>query len=96
MKNIENHRSLTLPGSVPSQKRYLGEMPGVPLQDLWLDIPTCDLCCVIASEAKQSRRLTSVSCQWSEIASSQTPRNDMLLIRRKLSFKYEKDLSLQR
>ena len=28
----------TSPGSVPRQKRYLDEMPGVPLQDLWLDI----------------------------------------------------------
>jgi hypothetical protein len=26
------------PGSVPRQKRYLDEMPGVPLQDLWIDI----------------------------------------------------------
>jgi len=26
-------------GSVPRQKRYLDEMPGVPLQSLWLDIP---------------------------------------------------------
>src|SRR5271165_1515988 len=28
----------TGPGRVPAQKRYLYEMPGVPLQDLWLDI----------------------------------------------------------
>lgn len=28
----------TKPGAVPAQKRYLDEMPGVPLQDLWLDI----------------------------------------------------------
>jgi DNA modification methylase len=28
----------TSPGAVPAQKRYLDEMPGVPLQDLWLDI----------------------------------------------------------
>ena len=28
----------TRPGTVPAQKRYLDEMPGVPLQDLWLDI----------------------------------------------------------
>jgi adenine-specific DNA-methyltransferase len=28
----------TSPGTVPMQKRYLDEMPGVPLQDLWLDI----------------------------------------------------------
>jgi site-specific DNA-methyltransferase (adenine-specific)/adenine-specific DNA-methyltransferase len=28
------------PGTVPRQKRYLDEMPGVPLQDLWLDINT--------------------------------------------------------
>ena len=26
------------PGTVPRQKRYLDEMPGVPLQDLWLDL----------------------------------------------------------
>lgn len=28
----------TRPGTVPAQKRYLDEMPGVPLQDLWVDI----------------------------------------------------------
>ena len=28
----------TRPGAVPSYKRYLDEMPGVPLQDLWTDI----------------------------------------------------------
>jgi len=28
----------TSPGTVPAQKRYLDEMPGVPLQSLWLDI----------------------------------------------------------
>jgi len=28
----------TKPGTVPAQKRYLDEMPGVPLQDMWLDI----------------------------------------------------------
>lgn len=28
----------TRPGGVPSYKRYLDEMPGVPLQDLWTDI----------------------------------------------------------
>ena len=28
----------TKPGTVPAQKRYADEMPGVPLQDLWLDI----------------------------------------------------------
>jgi DNA modification methylase len=27
------------PGTVPAYKRYLDEMPGVPLQDLWWDIP---------------------------------------------------------
>lgn len=27
------------PGAVPRQKRYLDEMPGVPLQDVWTDIP---------------------------------------------------------
>ena len=30
----------TKPGTVPAQKRYLDEMPGVSLQDLWLDINT--------------------------------------------------------
>lgn len=28
----------TRPGTVPRQKRYADEMPGVPLQDIWLDI----------------------------------------------------------
>jgi DNA modification methylase len=28
----------TRPGAVPAQKRYLDEMPGVPLQDLWTDV----------------------------------------------------------
>ncbi|MFN9488128.1 MAG: site-specific DNA-methyltransferase [Cyanobacteriota bacterium] len=28
----------TKPGSVPQYKRYLDEMPGVPIQDLWLDV----------------------------------------------------------
>ena len=28
----------TKPGTVPQQKRYLDEMPGVPLQDVWTDI----------------------------------------------------------
>ncbi|MDX2212949.1 MAG: DNA methyltransferase [Oculatellaceae cyanobacterium bins.114] len=30
----------TKPGTVPQQKRYLDEMSGVPIQDLWLDINT--------------------------------------------------------
>ncbi len=29
----------TAPGRAPRYKRYLDEMPGVPLQDLWSDIP---------------------------------------------------------
>jgi site-specific DNA-methyltransferase (adenine-specific) len=29
----------TRPGAVPQYKRYLDEMPGVPLQSLWTDIP---------------------------------------------------------
>jgi site-specific DNA-methyltransferase (adenine-specific) len=29
----------TKPGAVPQYKRYLDEMPGVPLQDVWTDIP---------------------------------------------------------
>ncbi len=28
----------TKSGTVPQQKRYLDEMPGVPLQDIWFDI----------------------------------------------------------
>ena len=28
----------TRPGTIPQYKRYLEEMPGVPLQDLWTDI----------------------------------------------------------
>ena len=29
----------TKPGAVPQLKRYLDEMPGVPLQDVWADLP---------------------------------------------------------
>lgn len=29
----------TRPGAVPAYKRYLDEMPGVPIQDIWTDIP---------------------------------------------------------
>lgn len=29
----------TKPGAVPQYKRYLDEMPGVPVQDIWTDIP---------------------------------------------------------
>jgi len=29
----------TKPGTVPRQKRYLDELPGIPLQDVWNDIP---------------------------------------------------------
>jgi DNA modification methylase len=28
----------TKPGAVPAYKRYLDEMPGVPLQDIWTDL----------------------------------------------------------
>ena len=35
------------PGAVPRYKRYLDEMPGVPLQDLWADLPP------IGSRAKE-------------------------------------------
>ena len=35
------------PGGVPQYKRYLDEMPGVPLQDIWADIPP------IAAQAKE-------------------------------------------
>ncbi len=37
----------TRPGAVPRQKRYLDEMPGVPLQDSWTDIGP------ISSQAKE-------------------------------------------
>jgi hypothetical protein len=37
----------TKPGAVPAYKRYLDEMPGVPLQDIWDDIPP------IAAQAKE-------------------------------------------
>ena len=37
----------TRPGAVPAYKRYLDEMPGVPLQDLWTDIKP------IASQARE-------------------------------------------
>ena len=36
------------PGAVPRYKRYLDEMPGVPIQDLWLDVNP------INSQAKES------------------------------------------
>jgi DNA methylase len=29
----------TRPGAVPQYKRYLNEMPGVPVQNIWTDIP---------------------------------------------------------
>ncbi len=29
----------TSPGTVPQYKRYLDEMPGIPLQNIWIDIP---------------------------------------------------------
>jgi DNA modification methylase len=36
---IEQGRVIqTSPGTVPAYKRYLDEMPGVPLQDLWTDL----------------------------------------------------------
>ncbi|HKC65064.1 MAG TPA: DNA methyltransferase [Pyrinomonadaceae bacterium] len=36
---IEQGRIVQMaPGSVPRQKRYLDEMPGIPLQDVWTDI----------------------------------------------------------
>ena len=37
----------TRPGAVPQYKRYLDEMPGVPLQDVWTDIPP------IAAQARE-------------------------------------------
>lgn len=37
---IQNGRVIqTKPGAVPQYKRYLDEMPGVPLQNLWTDLP---------------------------------------------------------
>jgi site-specific DNA-methyltransferase (adenine-specific) len=39
-KLIEAGRVIqTRPGAVPQYKRYLDEMPGVPLQNIWTDIP---------------------------------------------------------
>lgn len=39
MQMVREGRVLqTSPGAVPRQKRYLDEMPGIPLQDLWTDI----------------------------------------------------------
>ena len=40
MKELHAQRRIvqTRPGTVPRQKRYADEMPGVPLQDIWLDI----------------------------------------------------------
>ena len=29
----------TKPGTVPRQKRYLDELEGIPLQDIWIDVP---------------------------------------------------------
>ncbi|MBN2309051.1 MAG: site-specific DNA-methyltransferase [Candidatus Hydrogenedentes bacterium] len=46
------------PGTVPRQKRYLDEMPGVPLQDLWLDINTVQ---------PQARERTGYSTQKPEL-----------------------------
>ena len=37
----------TRPGAVPAYKRYLDEMPGIPLQDIWTDIGA------VASQAKE-------------------------------------------
>jgi DNA modification methylase len=38
----------TRPGAVPQYKRYLDEMPGVPVQNLWADLP------VLNNRAKES------------------------------------------
>ena len=43
----------TRPGAVPAYKRYLDEMPGVPLQDVWSDINP------IASQAQRASRLSN-------------------------------------
>jgi len=37
----------TKPGNVPREKKYLDEMPGIPLQDIWIDIKP------ISSQAKE-------------------------------------------
>src|SRR6266849_8809993 len=36
--NKEGRIVQTRPGTVPRQKRYIDEMPGIQLQDLWLDV----------------------------------------------------------
>ena len=38
----------TRPGAVPQMKRFLDEMPGVPLQELWADVP------IINNRSKES------------------------------------------
>jgi DNA modification methylase len=39
-KLIEQGRIIqTTPGAVPQYKRYLDEMPGIPLQNIWTDMP---------------------------------------------------------
>jgi adenine-specific DNA-methyltransferase len=38
----------TKPGTVPRQKRYLEEMPGIPLQDIWTDLQP------VQAQAKES------------------------------------------
>lgn len=38
----------TKPGTVPRQKRYLDEMPGIPLQDIWTDLQP------VQAQAKES------------------------------------------
>ncbi|WP_245481838.1 DNA methyltransferase [Mesorhizobium sp. M7A.F.Ce.TU.012.03.2.1] len=38
----------TRPGAVPQIKRYLDEMPGVPLQEIWTDIP------IISNRSKEA------------------------------------------
>jgi adenine-specific DNA-methyltransferase len=38
----------TKPGTVPRQKRYLEEMPGIPLQDIWVDLQP------VQAQAKES------------------------------------------
>src|SRR5437667_7397941 len=41
MKELINQGRIiqTRPGAVPQYKRYLDEMPGVPVQNLWADLP---------------------------------------------------------
>ena len=49
MKELHRHKRIvqTTPNAVPRERRYLDEMPGVPLQDVWTDIAP------LSSQAKE-------------------------------------------